>query len=171
MISTIFPRQREMNDETDSSVLYLRASSSLLDTSTTVLNENCHRNSWAKSSHVRRLENSRDANRRWAAPLRDRGKIVIIWGSSSPWALITVLYSRRWMRGQSIPVYLSISGILNLADKLATGIPSKSSQTAAPSNTFLLLEHSSKCPSPSGSQNHYFASTTARLRVTHGHLR
>ena len=38
MISTIFPCQREMNDETDSSVLCLRASSSLLDTSTTILN-------------------------------------------------------------------------------------------------------------------------------------
>ena len=30
-----------------------------------------------------------------------------------------------------MPMYLSISGILNLADKLATGAPSKSSQVTA----------------------------------------
>ena len=62
MISEIFPHQQEMNDETDSSVLRLRASSSLLDTSMTVLNENCRKNSWAKSSHVQRHEDSKDAN-------------------------------------------------------------------------------------------------------------
>ena len=43
--------------------------------------------------------------------------------------------------------------------------------TEKKTNALLLLEHSSKCPSPSGSQNHYFDSTTARLGVTHGHLR
>ena len=53
MISAIFSRQREMNDEMDSFDLYLRASSSLLNTSTTVLNENCRKNSSVKSSHVR----------------------------------------------------------------------------------------------------------------------
>ena len=62
MILTIFLCQWEMNDETDSSVLYLRASSSLLNTSTTVLNENYRKNSWAKSSHVWRLEDSKEAN-------------------------------------------------------------------------------------------------------------
>ena len=59
MISTIFPRQGEMNDETDSSVLCLKALRSLLDTSTTVLNENCSKKSQAKSSHVRCLEDSK----------------------------------------------------------------------------------------------------------------
>ena len=78
MISAIFPRQREMNEEIDSSILYLRASSFLLDTSTTVLNENRHKNSWAKSSHVRRREDSKDANQLWVIPLRDSGNRVII---------------------------------------------------------------------------------------------
>ena len=91
MISAIFSCQQEMNDETNSSVLYLRASSSLLDTSTTVLNENCSKNSWAKSSHVRCRENSKDANQRWAAPLRDSGNKVIIYDSFNPCVLITML--------------------------------------------------------------------------------
>ena len=39
IISMIFTRQREMNNEIDSFVLCLRASSSFLDISTTVLNE------------------------------------------------------------------------------------------------------------------------------------
>ena len=44
-ISVIFPLQWEMKEETDSSDLCLKASSSFLDTFTTVLNENCHKNS------------------------------------------------------------------------------------------------------------------------------
>ena len=61
-ISPIFQRQREIKEETDSSDLYLKALSSLLDTSTTILNENCRRNSWVKSSHVLCREDSKDAN-------------------------------------------------------------------------------------------------------------
>ena len=91
MISAIFLRQREMNDETDSSDIYLKALSSLLNTSTTVLNKNCRRNSWAKSSYVLRHEDSKDANQRWAALLRESGNNVITCDSSNPWALITVL--------------------------------------------------------------------------------
>ena len=63
-IFAIFPCQREMNEEIDSSDLCLKPSSSLIDTSTTVLNENCHRNSWARLSHVLRHEDSKDANQR-----------------------------------------------------------------------------------------------------------
>ena len=91
MISTIFSRHREMNDETDSYILYLRASSYLLDTSTTVLNENRRKNSWAKLSHVRSREDSKDANQHWVTLLRDSGNKVIICDSSNPCALITVL--------------------------------------------------------------------------------
>ena len=40
-----------------------------------------------------------------------------------------------------MPVYLSMFGILNLAGKLATGIPSKSSQTTDPSDTLICLIH------------------------------
>ena len=38
-----------------------------------------------------------------------------------------------------MPVYLSISGILNLAGRLATGVPSKSSQVIAPSKVLICL--------------------------------
>ena len=91
IVFAIFPRQREIKEETDSSDLCLKASSSLLDTSTTILNENYRKNSWAKSFHVLRCEDSKDANQRWAAPLRDNGNKVIICDSSNPWALIIVL--------------------------------------------------------------------------------
>ena len=91
MISAIFLRQWEMKEEIDSSVICLKASSSFLDTSTTVLKENCRKNSWAKSSYVLRHEDSKDANQRWAALLRESGNNVITCDSSNPWALITVL--------------------------------------------------------------------------------
>ena len=80
-----------MNEETDSSDLCLRTSSPLLDTSTTVLNENYRKNSWAKSSHVLRREDFKDVNQHWAAPLKDNGNKVIIYDLSNLWALITVL--------------------------------------------------------------------------------
>ena len=43
------------------------------------------------------------------------------------------------MRGHPIPVYRSISRILNLAGKLATGSPSKSSHTIPSSNNLNCL--------------------------------
>ena len=89
--SAIFSHQWEIKKEMDSSDLCLKASSSLLDTSTTILNENYRKNSWAKSSHVLHHKDSKYANQCWAAPLRDNGNKVIICDSSNPWALITVL--------------------------------------------------------------------------------
>ena len=68
--SDIFPYQREMKEEMDLSDLCLKPSSSLLDTSTTILNESCHRNSWDRSSHVLCREDSKDTNQRWTTPLR-----------------------------------------------------------------------------------------------------
>ena len=44
-ISAILPRQREMKEEIDSSDLYLKALSSFIDISTTILNEKCRKNS------------------------------------------------------------------------------------------------------------------------------
>ena len=78
MIWAIFSFQREMNDVTISSSLYLKASNSLCKTFMTVLNENCYRNSWAKSSHIRRHDTSKEANQWWAAPLKDMGNSIII---------------------------------------------------------------------------------------------
>ena len=74
-------------------------------------------------------------NQHWAAPLKDMGNSIILWASSKPWALITVLYSLNWIRGHPIPVYHSISSILNLAGRLAIGSPSKSSHTIPLSDT------------------------------------
>ena len=128
-----------MNDVTVSSGLCLKASNSLPKTFMTMLNANCHRNSWAKSSHVRQHDTSKDASQRWVIPLKDMGNSIIIWASSKLWDLITVLYSLKWMRGHPIPMYRLISSILNLADKLATSSPSKSSHTISPSNTFNYL--------------------------------
>ena len=48
----IFSIQQEINEVTDSSDLYLKAPNSFLETSMTVLNANCLKNSWAKSSQV-----------------------------------------------------------------------------------------------------------------------
>ena len=59
MIWEIFSLWHEMNDVTVSLGLYLKASNSLRETSTIVLNVNCHRNSWAKSSHVQRCDTSK----------------------------------------------------------------------------------------------------------------
>ena len=67
------------------------------------------------------------------------GNSIIIWASSKPWALITILYSLKWMLGHPIPMYHSISGILNLAGKLATSSPSKSSHTIPPFDTLICL--------------------------------
>nr|CAN62642.1 hypothetical protein VITISV_039592 [Vitis vinifera] len=62
-----------MNDVTVSSSLCLKASNSLHETSMTVLNANRRRNFWAKSSHVRRCDTSKEANQRWVIPLKDMG--------------------------------------------------------------------------------------------------
>ena len=139
IIWAIFSLQWEMNDVIVSSSLCLKAFNSLRETSMTVLNANWHRNSWAKSSHVRWHDTSKEANQCRAAPLKDMGNSIIIWASSTPWALITVLYSLKWMRGHPIPIYHSISGILNLAGRLATGSPSKSSHPIPPSDTLICL--------------------------------
>ena len=69
MIWEILSLQREMNDVTVSSGLYLKASNSLHETSMIVLNANYRRNYWAKLSHIRRPDTSKKANQRWAAPL------------------------------------------------------------------------------------------------------
>ena len=138
-IFTIFPHQQEMKEKMDSSNLCLKASSSFLDKSMTILNENCCKNSWVKSSHVLRREDSKDANQHWAAPLRDNENKVIIYDSSSSWALITILYSLKWMWGQPMLAYLWISSILNLFSKLNTSAPSKSSQIVAPSEALIYL--------------------------------
>ena len=102
MIWAIFSLQQEMNDVTVSSSLCLKASNSLHETSMTVLNANRRRNFWAKSSHVRRCDTSKEANQRWVIPLKDMGNNVIIWASSKSWALITILYSLKWMWGHPI---------------------------------------------------------------------
>ena len=80
-----------MKEETNSFDLYLKASSSLLNISTIMLNENFRQNSWTRSSHILRQEESKDVKKCWAVPLKDKGNIVIIYDSSNPWALITVL--------------------------------------------------------------------------------
>ena len=52
------------------------------------------------------------------------------------------------MRGHPIPVYLSISSILNLVDRLTTSSPSKSSHTIPPSdnlNYHILCSSLSMC--------------------------
>ena len=116
-----------------------QASNSLHEISMTVLNANCHRNSSAKSSHVQRRDTSKEANQRWVAPLKDKGNSIIIWASSKSWALITVLYSLKWMWGHPIPVYHSIFGILNLVNKLTIGSPSESSHTIPPYDTLNCL--------------------------------
>ena len=67
------------------------------------------------------------------------GKRIINWASSNLWALITLLYSLKWILGQPMHVYLSIYGILNWACKLATGAPSKSSQLMTPSEILIYL--------------------------------
>ena len=145
-ICAIFSLHREINEVTDSFNPYLKAFSSLLETSMTMLNANCLKNSSAKSSQVLRHETSKEANQRYAAPLKDMGKSIINWASSNPWALITVLYSIKWILGQSMLLYLSISSILNWVDKLAIGAPSKSSQLIAPSEILICLI---LCSSPS----------------------
>ena len=66
-------------------------------------------------------------------------KNIIKWASSNPWALITLLYSLKWILGQLMLVYLSISSILKWDGKLATVAPSKSSQLIAPSETLICL--------------------------------
>ena len=75
-----------MNDVTVSLGLYLKASNSLHEKSMTVLNANCHKNSWAKSSHERRHDISKEANQCWVVPLKDMGNSIIIWASSKLWA-------------------------------------------------------------------------------------
>ena len=62
MICEIFPLQREMNEVTDSSSLYLKTSNSLLETSMIVLNANYLKNSRVKSSQVLRCDTSNEAN-------------------------------------------------------------------------------------------------------------
>ena len=59
MICEIFSLQWEINEVTDSSDLCLKTSNSLIETSMIVLNANCLKNSWAKSSQVLRKPESR----------------------------------------------------------------------------------------------------------------
>ena len=91
MTCEIFSLQREINEVIDSSGLCLKASNSLLETSMIVLNANCLKNSWAKSSQVLWRDTSNEANQRYPTPLKDIGKNIIIWALSSPWALMIVL--------------------------------------------------------------------------------
>ena len=121
IICALFSLQREMKKVTISSGLCLRASNSLRDTLTTVLNEYYLRNSYARSVHVRRREGSNEANHRWAAPLRDRGNNMIIYVSSNLCPCITTVYNCKWIQGHPIPMYLSMSGMRNLTDKAAIG--------------------------------------------------
>ena len=97
MICTIFSLQRQINEVTDSSGLYLRASSSFHDTSITVLKEYCLRNSCAKSIHVLCHEGSREANQSSAAPLSDKGNNMIICVSSNRFSYIIVLFNCKWI--------------------------------------------------------------------------
>ncbi|WKA12996.1 hypothetical protein VitviT2T_030335 [Vitis vinifera] len=110
-----------MNEVTDSSGLYLRASNTLRDTSTTVLKEYCLRNSCANSLQVLHREESSEANQRCATPLSDRGNNIVICASSNLCPRITLLYNHKWIPGYPIPVYLSISGMRNSMGKAATG--------------------------------------------------
>ena len=139
IIWVIFSLHREINKVTDFSGPYLKTSNSLLEMSMTTLNANCLKNSWVKSSQFLRCEASKEANQRYATPLNDMGKNMIKWASSKPWALITLLYSLKWILGQPMPIYLSISGILNWVGKLATGASSKSSQLIASFETLIRL--------------------------------
>ena len=91
IIYEIFFLQREINEVTDSSSLYLKASNSLLKASMMVLNVNCLKNSYAKPSKVVWRDTSNEVNQRWVTLLRDIGKSITIWDSSNLWALITVL--------------------------------------------------------------------------------
>ena len=91
MTCEIFFLQRGINEVTDSSGLCLNAFNSFLDTSMTVLNACCLKNSWARSSQVRRCDTSNEANQRCATPLKDMGKIITIRASYSLWAIITIL--------------------------------------------------------------------------------
>ena len=68
-----------------SSGLFLRAFSSLWDTSTIVLKEYYLKNSYARLIYVRRREGSNKANHHWAALLRNRGNNMIICVSSNLW--------------------------------------------------------------------------------------
>ena len=135
IICDIFYLQRDMNEVTDSSGLYLRASNSFRDTSTIVLKEYCLRNSYAKSLKVLHREGSSEANQRCAAPLSDKGNNIIICASSSLCPCITTLYNYRWIRGHPILVYLSISGMRNLIGNDAIGKSSYLSQLITPSET------------------------------------
>ena len=124
-----------MNEVTDSSSLCLKASSSLQDTSTTILKEYCLRNSYAKSTHVLCLKGSNEANQHWATPLRDRGNNMIICTSSNICLHITALYNCKWIRGHPILMYLSMSGMQNSTGKAATSKSSYLSQPMTPLET------------------------------------
>ena len=119
-----------------SSGLFLRAFSSLWDTSTIVLKEYYLKNSYARLIYVRRREGSNKANHHWAALLRNRGNNMIICVSSNLWPHIIALYNCKWIRGHPIPVYLSMSSLWNSTDKAATGKSSYPSQLMAPSLTY-----------------------------------
>ena len=111
-----------------------------------VLNANCRRNSWAKSSHVWCRDTSKEANQYWIVPLKDMWNSIIIWALSKPWTLIIVLYKLKWMWGHPIPMYRSISSILNLVGRLATSSLSKSSHTIPPSHTLTVSSSAQAYP-------------------------
>ena len=102
IIPATFDLQRLPNDEIDSSGLCLMTSNSHLDTSISALKANWVKNSWATSSQVWSLEGSTKANHLWVAPLSDMGKRATNCASSIPCALMTVLYSLKWILGQPI---------------------------------------------------------------------
>ena len=63
------------------------------------------------------------------------------WGKKPPNVhhLSHVLYSLKWILGQPIPLWSSMSSIQNLAGKLAAGMPSLSSQVKPPSYNLICL--------------------------------
>ena len=69
IICEIFSLQREINEVTESSGLCLKAPKSLLETSMTVLNANCLKKFWARSSQVLQRDTSNEANQRCVAPV------------------------------------------------------------------------------------------------------
>ena len=83
--------QRVRKKAMDSSDPYLRALSSLLDTSMVVLNKNCLMNSHARSSQVLRRARSNNANHCCATPLKDNVNKTANCVSSLPRNLMTKL--------------------------------------------------------------------------------
>ena len=104
IILATFALQRLTKEEIGSFGLCLVASYSCLDTLMSALKANRVRNSWATSSEVRSLKGSIEANHLWVGPLSNMGKRVTNYASSISYALMTVLYSLKWIWGQPIPL-------------------------------------------------------------------